>query len=42
MAVAEARALRETNPELAHDILKLLADRISQYALYQIASGAQV
>jgi len=39
---AEARALREKDPELAHDILKLLADRISQYALYQIASGAQV
>jgi len=39
---AEMRGLRESDPELTHDILSLLADRIAQYAIYQIDSGAQV
>jgi len=39
---AEMRKLRETDPELMRDILSLLAERITQYAIYQIDSGAQV
>jgi len=39
---AQFRALREEDPELARDILQLLAERIAEYALYQIDSGAQV
>jgi len=39
---AEMRALRENDPELAHDILSLVAENIGNYALYQIESGAQV
>ena len=39
---AEFRALRERDPSLCDDILSLLADKIAQYAIYQIDSGAQV
>ena len=35
------RALRENEPELTHDILSFVADRIAQYAIYQIDSGTQ-
>ena len=39
---AEMRALREGDPELLRDILSLVAKHISDYAVYQIDSGAQV
>ena len=39
---AEMRALRADQPDLCRDILSLLADRIAEYAIYQIDSGAQV
>mmetsp|Transcript_2830 Transcript_2830/g.4365 ORF Transcript_2830/g.4365 Transcript_2830/m.4365 type:complete len:436 (-) Transcript_2830:12-1319(-) len=39
---SETRALRESDPELCHDILSKLASNIAQYAVYQIDSGAQV
>jgi len=39
---AEMRALRESDPELCQDILKLLAERIAKYASFQIEAGAQV
>ena len=39
---AEMRALRESEPELMHDILSLLTKNIADYASYQIESGAQV
>jgi len=39
---AEIRALRESDPELVHDILSLLAKNIADYAVYQIGAGAQV
>jgi len=39
---AEMRKLREEDAKLAHDILQHLAERIAQYAIYQIDSGAQV
>eukprot|EP00308_Calcidiscus_leptoporus_P016833 CAMPEP_0119376914 /NCGR_PEP_ID=MMETSP1334-20130426/42114_1 /TAXON_ID=127549 /ORGANISM="Calcidiscus leptoporus, Strain RCC1130" /LENGTH=378 /DNA_ID=CAMNT_0007395645 /DNA_START=93 /DNA_END=1229 /DNA_ORIENTATION=- len=39
---AEMRALRERDPQLTHEILGLLADRIAQYAAYQVDAGAQV
>jgi uroporphyrinogen decarboxylase len=39
---AEIRKLRETDSELLHDMLALLADNIADYACYQIDCGAQV
>merc|ERR1719409_414369 len=39
---AEFRALRKSDPELCRDILTLLAKNIGEYALYQVANGAQV
>ena len=36
---AAFRALRESDPQLVRDMLQLLAERIAQYALYQIDSG---
>jgi len=39
---ANFRALRESDPKLCEDILDLLAQHISDYAIYQIDSGAQV
>jgi len=39
---AAMRQLRESDPQLVADMLKLLGDRIAQYAIYQIDSGAQV
>merc|ERR1719343_1800192 len=39
---AAMRQLRESDPQLVVDMLKLLGDRIAQYAIYQIDSGAQV
>ena len=39
---AEMRALRQNDPELSRDILALLAERIAQYAIFQIDAGAQV
>lgn len=39
---ANFRALRESDPELCRDILDLLAQHISDYAIYQIDAGAQV
>lgn len=39
---ANFRALRESDPELCSDILNLLAQHISDYAIYQIDAGAQV
>ena len=39
---ANFRALRKSDPTLCIDILKLLAQHISDYAVYQIDSGAQI
>ena len=39
---SEMRALRESDPELVGDILRLLAKNIGEYAIYQIEHGAQV
>ena len=39
---AATRTMREESPELLHSILDALAERIGQYLLYQIDSGAQV
>lgn len=39
---AAMRGLRESDPQLTKDMLSLVADRIAQYAIYQIDSGAQV
>eukprot|EP00967_Tisochrysis_lutea_P074296 scaffold99738_cov30-Tisochrysis_lutea.AAC.1 len=39
---AAMRELRESDPQLAKDMLGLVAERIAQYAVYQIDSGAQV
>ena len=39
---AEVRKMRETQPELLHGILELLAENIGAYACYQVDHGAQV
>lgn len=39
---AEMRNLRNSDPDLCHDILSLVARNIAEYAIYQIDSGAQI
>ena len=38
----EMNKLQQSNPQLLHDILQLLADNLADYACYQISNGAQV
>lgn len=39
---AATRAMLKDNPTLVEDMLDLLADRLAEYAVYQVESGAQL